>query len=296
MFVRGRPRDQLGLASTATEFRAPAALGLGLLRTGPRIARHAEYMSAPLSEFAATPHAIGPEHFTDVPGFDGVLEFEERFTDTHLVYGARQNWMSYPPNAVNMTARVVAVPLADPAHATVIEAPHNILRVERVGANAALTGYRDNGGLSISLLDLSATPRIASTTVLVHRYETEGRSHAFNSRVNDEGEGVMGIPTAGGIAESGRWWWRSGASDVSFINVEDGALSHAGELVVHADGVDDSYRCEVSCVDWYGNSRPIFTDGRIFALLGTELVEGTITAGRMQETRRLNLSAPPGRR
>ena len=38
--------------------------------------------------------------------------------------------------------------------------------------------------------------------------------------------------------------------------------------------------CEVSCIDWYGNSRPIFTDGRIFALTGTELIEGRIFDGR----------------
>jgi hypothetical protein len=43
-------------------------------------------------------------------------------------------------------------------------------------------------------------------------------------------------------------------------------------------------------VDWYGNARPLFLRGRIFALLGYEIVEGTLTDGRMRETRRVNYS------
>jgi hypothetical protein len=36
-------------------------------------------------------------------------------------------------------------------------------------------------------------------------------------------------------------------------------------------------------VDWYGNARPLFYRGRIFALLGYELVEGQLQQGLMQE-------------
>jgi hypothetical protein len=45
----------------------------------------------------------------------------------------------------------------------------------------------------------------------------------------------------------------------------------------------------VSCVDWYGNARPIFYKGRVFALLGYELVEADISRGRVRETDRTNL-------
>ena len=55
--------------------------------------------------------------------------------------------------------------------------------------------------------------------------------------------------------------------------------------------MDDA--CRASCVDWYGNSRPLFVRGRIMAMLGYELVEGTLKEGRMQEMRRVNYS--PGR-
>jgi hypothetical protein len=50
--------------------------------------------------------------------------------------------------------------------------------------------------------------------------------------------------------------------------------------------IDDA--CRASCVDWYGNSQPLFVHGRIIALLGYELVEGEVDGGRIQETRRVN--------
>ena len=52
-------------------------------------------------------------------------------------------------------------------------------------------------------------------------------------------------------------------------------------------------RCRASCVDWYGNARPLFLRGRVFALLGYEIVEGKLDDGRMSELRRVNY-APRG--
>jgi hypothetical protein len=43
-------------------------------------------------------------------------------------------------------------------------------------------------------------------------------------------------------------------------------------------------------MDWYGNSRPIFIGGRVFALLGNELVEGTIRGPNIVEVRRVNFA------
>jgi hypothetical protein len=43
-------------------------------------------------------------------------------------------------------------------------------------------------------------------------------------------------------------------------------------------------------VDWYGNARPLFLRGRVFALLGYELVEGTLDDGRLRELRRVTFA------
>jgi hypothetical protein len=65
-------------------------------------------------------------------------------------------------------------------------------------------------------------------------------------------------------------------------------LAKLGEL-------SSSYRlddqCTSSCLDdWFGNSRPLFHRGRIFALLGYELVEAEKTGDGIREVQRLNFA------
>lgn len=59
---------------------------------------------------------------------------------------------------------------------------------------------------------------------------------------------------------------------------------------------DASDGCVASCVDWYGNARPIFIGDRIYGLLGYELVEGEMVDGRIRERRRVSFMPTPGAR
>ena len=106
------------------------------------------------------------------------------------------------------------------------------------------------------------------------------------------------MPTVTRSEESARWWWWSASSDLTYLATDaGGALSEAGQLVAtHVDpqaGSPTGYACEVSCVDWYGNARPVFTGSRILALLNSELVEGKLAGGMIEQVRRLDLQAPP---
>ncbi len=291
MGVRGAPRDQMGLDSTDSEFRGLLMWNYARCHNDQRITF--KYFSAPLSAFSDTLRAAPEARYHDAPSLAGG-EVEERFTENYVIYGQRQSWSSYPPHGRTLSSSVIALPVANPSAAVTVQAPHNVLRVDRLGSNAVLTGYHSDEGLSVSVLDLSAAPRIASTELLAHRYESEGRSHAFNSHVGPDETGVMGLPTVYGEWQSGRWWFRSRASDISFLSLEGGGRLRAlGEINANEHAQDPSYVCEVSCVDWYGNTRPIFTNGRVFALMGTELVEGSAAEGRISEVRRINLSQRP---
>jgi hypothetical protein len=57
--------------------------------------------------------------------------------------------------------------------------------------------------------------------------------------------------------------------------------------------VDEDYECEVSCVDWYGNARPIFMNGRVFALSSAELIEASFVNGQMLERQRIAITGIP---
>jgi len=43
-------------------------------------------------------------------------------------------------------------------------------------------------------------------------------------------------------------------------------------------------------VDWYGNARPLFLRGRIFGLLGYEIVEGRFAGDRLDEGGRVSFA------
>jgi hypothetical protein len=291
LHVRGRPDSQLAMDANAAEFRALVNWNNCGGDTEVR------YFRASLRSFNARPATVSTTSFVQAPS-PGSSNYEVRFTDAYVVYGGRPSYSSYPPEGRTIeTALVIALPIERPTAPTTLNAPHGVLRIERVGDNIALTGYRTDAGLSLSLVDLRGRPRIASSLVLGGRFESENRSHAFNSLIGADGSGVMGLATVTGVKESGRWVFRSRASDVSYVSVDvSGRLRDAGPLEARgAAAVDSRYNCEVSCVDWYGNTRALFLGSRLLGLSGTELIEGLMRDGRIEEVRRVNLSTPPPR-
>jgi len=136
---------------------------------------------------------------------------------------------------------------------------------------------------------------VADTEVLPGVAEAEGRSHAFNSVVAEDGAGLFGIPTVKLTSVRDRWRYDT-PSDINFVS-SDAQLNLTSAAALEgrpqrADGAN-GYRCEVSCFDWYGNARPIFYRDRIFALTGQELIEGAFTGGRVDEIARVNLTDTP---
>ncbi len=293
--AEGIPADQFAFDSRDGRFRAlltrtPA----GCVK--PDEARTLALLDLPLSDFGASVRHAADAAYTAVPPI-AAGELENRFLGDWLVYGGRSGWTGVPEPGAARPARstLIAVPLARPEAPARLDLPHNALRIERAGSDAVVTGYRDMAGLSISYVSLGTRPRIASTTLLPDRFESEGRSHAFSAWIRRDGSGLIGLPTSLREWRAGRGWSDSESSELSFIAIgPDKALAGAGELALGPRGNDPAYRCEVSCVDWYGNSRPIFTGGRIFALMGTDLVEGGLSGGRIGELGRLDLTGPAG--
>ena len=77
-----------------------------------------------------------------------------------------------------------------------------------------------------------------------------------------------------------------GALKASPAPLEDEENDDEDDYVFAPEG----YECEVSCVDWYGNSRPIFIGDRIFALAGFEFIEGEIANGSIREVSRIDIT------
>ncbi len=301
--VSGVPYDQFSMDERDGHFRALA--DWRTMRCGDSDNAPAEvaFLSVHQSAFSTDFLPLWDSQFHPVPSPNKRV-VENRFADDWLVYGGRDSWRSNPPDMEDedqaalyaQGARLVAVPVKKPRSAQVIDLPHNIIRTERLGNDMIVNGYRDDKGLNMTLIGLDKTAKITSSLFLDKRYESEGRSHAFNATLDTSGAGIIGVPTVKRSDDSGRSYWRSDSSDISFITKAPvGTLDNAGALIaIPQDQVEThpDYRCEVSCIDWYGNSRPIFTGGRIFGLMGTALVEAEMVDGAVKEKARVDLTTP----
>ena len=155
---------------------------------------------------------------------------------------------------------------------------HGIDRIDQIGSGFDPDRLRARRArLHRGRAGRRSAPRIGATFSLPDAREGDSRSHGFYFRPDAgsrDGSGVLGLPVARQIERRGRRS-RSIRPAMLFLNRRGGQMSQAGELNAaddQAQATNDG--CVASCVDWYGNARPIFIGDRVFALLGYELVEG----------------------
>jgi hypothetical protein len=168
-----------------------------------------------------------------------------------------------------------------------IQLAHGVDRIEQLGTNAVVVGT-DGQDLHFTSIRLDESPAIADTYRRKGASQGELRSHGFFYKPDGPNSGTLGLP----ISVPGRPGYRhlfESSAAILFLRNESLHFEEAGELAADSSrAVDD--RCRASCVDWYGNARPLFVRGRILALLGYEIVEGSMASGRMREVRRINYS------
>jgi hypothetical protein len=99
---------------------------------------------------------------------------------------------------------------------------------------------------------------------------------------------VLGLP----VQEGTKPGWRhlvDGSASVLFLRNGGRQFTRLGTLDSDPESpVNDG--CKASCIDWYGNARPLFLRGRIFALLGYELVEGAFKGDGITEIQRVSFA------
>src|SRR5690606_16467294 len=113
-------------------------------------------------------------------------------------------------------------------------------------------------------------PHISDEFLLEGAQGAETRSHAFFYQADARSEtgefGVLGLPVLNEDAFNDNGLFDATA-DVAFLRRGNDQLAMLGVLEARPDSQADD-ACVASCVDWYGDARPIFIGERIFALLG----------------------------
>jgi hypothetical protein len=237
-------------------------------------------MRAPLANFSDGVDAALPSNYSRLPEPAGYT-FQNRFVGDYLLYGTGNGWG--PPENANQSS-LYTVRWAE-GRATEMLLPHGVDRIEAMGSGAVVVGT-DGKDLHFTSVRLSDQPAVA------HRYTRKGasqgelRSHGFFYKAEGPDSGLIGLPIRG----SGRAGYEhlfDESASVLFLRNDSLRLSEIGFLASQMKGLPDD-SCRASCVDWYGNTRPLFVRGRIFALLGYEIVEGALAENRLRETRRIN--------
>lgn len=167
---------------------------------------------------------------------------------------------------------------------TRIALPHGVDRIEALGGNAVVIGASGKD-LGFTGIRLGSRPEIAQRFTLADASQGELRSHGFFYKPDGADSGVIGLPVAG-AGRPGYQHLVNGSASILFLRNARGAFHELGELVSSAAPTTDD-KCIASCVDWYGNARPLFARGRVFALLGYELVEGEFSDRGIREVGRI---------
>src|SRR5215471_8946285 len=200
--------------------------------------------------------------------------FQNRFVGDYLLYGTGSGWGA--PQTKNQS-NLYAVRWND-GDLSQMTVQHGVDRIEALGSDAIVVGT-DGSDLHFTAVMLGRSPQLAGTYIRKGASQGELRSHGFFYKPDGPDSGVLGLP----ISVPGRPGFHhlfEGSAAILFLRNRSLRFDELGELVAQSDkAVDDS--CRASCVDWYGNSRPLFLRGRVFALLGYEIVEGAMRDGRI---------------
>lgn len=238
-------------------------------------------MRISLGRFSDGSEEVPAANYFRLPKPQGEI-LQNRFVNNYLLYGTGGGWNPYS------TANTYKVYVVDWEYGAwkQVPLPHAVNRIEQMGADAVVVGG-DGKDLHFTAIRLGQEPEIVSRYTRKEASQGELRSHGFFYKPDGNDSGTLGLPISV-PASSGNWnRLFESSSAILFLRNEAHQFREVGELGAQSDKVVDD-NCRASCVDWYGNSRPLFLRNRVFALLGYELVEGKVDNGRLQELRRIN--------
>jgi hypothetical protein len=231
-------------------------------------------LRVPVAAFSSRVGTARGAAYRELPRPERGYTLQNRFVGAYVLYGTGSSW-GYAE--AERDDRVFVYPYSG-GSPFALRLVHGVDRIEAMGDGAVVIGT-DGKDLHFTSVDLERQA-IADRYTQKGASQGELRSHGFFYKPTADGKGVLGLPVRSG-SSPGYEHLVNGSAQVLFLDVDKLRFDRLGAL--ESGRGDQNDNCVVSCVDWYGNARPIFYRGRIFALMGYELVEGSIDKGRIRE-------------
>ena len=239
-------------------------------------------MRVPLDLFGDGRASAPSSAYRRVPAPAG-YNLQNRFVGPFLLYGSGSTWGA--PNTPRPNA-LHALRWAEGGTVQSISIAHGVDRIEAMGRNAVVVGTSGKD-LHFSSVRLDREATIPNRFTRPDAAQGETRTHGFFYKAESDEAGIVGLPVVAG-GRPGHKQLREGSAAVTFLRNDALMLTELGDLVAHGTTPNDN--CRASCVDWYGNARPLFLRNRVFALLGYEIVEGKLERGGINEVRRASFA------
>ncbi|MFM9433871.1 hypothetical protein ACFDR9_000917 [Janthinobacterium sp. CG_23.3] len=247
-------------------------------------------LRVPLASFSDGRDGAPADSYKALPGIGG-YNVQNRYVGAYLLYGgAQRGFADADADGPRPRQPLHAVRWDDAGAAQTLALPHGVERIEALGENAVVIGSA-GADLHFTSVSLGREAAVAYRYVRADAAQSESRSHGFFYKPASADEGMIGLPVLH-ATPTVRGRVPAQAASVLYLRNSALKLDELGALQSRPAGPDDD-GCRASCVDWYGNARPLFLNGRVFALLGYELVEGRVQDARLRETRRVSYAPPP---
>lgn len=285
--VEGAPVDQFSFNPDAVNNRLDilvTSLTGGDAMWGPEFAAGSPaLLQLPTSRFGDGSRAAPASDYRPMPGGEYVGIGHNRFVNGWLLYSLN-GWTRN-----SGVSHLVAARLDGAGHPFTFQVDGGVQRIEQLGQDALLVG--GHGETVFTTVDLTSNniPYLGFGFTVPDSRQAESRSHGFFFRPDPDPArptfGLLGLPIMR-LADN-QW-----TAEMRFLQRQNRILSDFGHLdATPGPRVDDG--CQASCVDWYGNARPIFLGERVFALMGYELVEGDPSGETIRELRRVDFAPAP---
>ncbi|HEY1958329.1 MAG TPA: beta-propeller domain-containing protein [Polyangiaceae bacterium] len=287
LVTMGAPVDQFSFAERADQLDVLVRSDSGgdAMWAPETAAGDVALLRLPIASFSTAVTDVPKTLYTSLPKpTENAWAFQNRFVGDWLLYGTGMSW-GYAHSNTDKTLVAYHVSDAQAAPAK-LELAHGVDRIEAMGKNAVVVGS-DGSDLHFTAIALGANARTEGHFVRAKATQGETRSQGFFYKVESDDEGMLGLPIRG-AAKPGWSQLVEGSASIVFVKNRALDFQSMGELEASGRAANDA--CRASCVDWYGNARPIFLHGRIFALMGYEIVEGKLDAGRVLERRRIDFA------
>lgn len=239
-------------------------------------------LRVPLHLFGDGTVSAGKDHYRRLPSPQGP-NVQNRFIGPYLLYGSGSTWSKSNPPSSHV---LHALRWAEPGTVQTLSLPHGVERIEAMGRHAVVIGAAGKDLLFSSVLldrDISVPHRFARENAA----QGETRSHGFFYKAETEENGIVGLPVVGRLP--GYRQLREASAAVLFLRNEGLMFNELGELTAKPVASQKD-NCRASCMDWYGNARPLFLKNRVFALIGYEIVEGRLGYDSISEIRRVTFA------